>query len=67
MTDFNHKDSAKPLNDLAILLDRKGDAEQSVSLFQRALSIYRNTLGPQSPEARSVEQLLSNVEKELKR
>jgi tetratricopeptide (TPR) repeat protein len=63
----NHRDTAKSLNDLAILLDREGKTEQSVSFFERARTSYRNVFGPQSQEALSVEQFLNQVLKKLKK
>ena len=60
-----NRDTAKSRNDLAILLDRNGKPEQSVTLFEHALAIYRNVSGPQSQEARSVEALLNEVLKKL--
>jgi len=45
-----HPDVAMTLNNLAVLLKANGQREAAAQLYQRALQIFEQTLGPEHPK-----------------
>jgi tetratricopeptide (TPR) repeat protein len=41
---------AVTLNNLAVLLKKQGRYEEAAQLYQRALAIFRSSLGPEHPK-----------------
>jgi tetratricopeptide (TPR) repeat protein len=60
-----HPDTARSLNNLAVLCYYEHDYQQAARLMRRALGIWDAVLGPDHPDTMSSRQSLAAIEREL--
>ena len=62
-----HSDTARSLNNLAVLYAYAGRFAEAIALMQRALSILEAVLGLQHPDTQSSRQSLAAMEEDAQR
>jgi Tfp pilus assembly protein PilF len=61
----DHPDTARSLNNLAILCYHEGDMPEAARLMRRALEIREARLGPEHPDTQGSRQSLTIIEARL--
>jgi hypothetical protein len=60
-----HPDTAETLHDFAAFQEMQGNHQEALSLYQRALAIREQTLGPEHPKTRATHQRLTALKQSV--